>query len=80
MSQISDYKIAQTYEDLITGLFCTSCHHLISDHFEFKSDKSAKCFFTQSKDGTFSGCDCKKIERNFKFTFKPEELVTANAA
>lgn len=74
-----EYKIAQTYEDLFNGLYCTNCHHLISDHFEFKCDKSAKCHFTESKDGTFSGCDCTKIGRDFRFTFQPNELVAENA-
>lgn len=80
MTQILEYKIAQTYEDLFSGLFCINCHHLISDHFEFKLTKSAKCYFAESKDGMFSGCTCDKVDRNFKFTFKSEELVIVNAS
>lgn len=80
MSINFEYLSAQTYEDLFGGEFCTNCHHLISDHFEFKCDKSAKCYFKESRDGTFTGCDCKRIGRDFKFTFKPNELVIPNAA
>jgi len=80
MSNNYDFISAQTYEDLLGGLFCTNCHHLISDHFEFACTKEATCYFSESKDGTFNGCDCKKIGRNFKFTFQPDELVIPNAA
>lgn len=80
MTEILEYKSAQTYEDLFSGIFCTNCHHLISDHFEFKLTKGAKCYFAESKDGTFNGCTCDNIGRNFKFTFQPIELVIADAA
>lgn len=80
MSIDFEYISAQTYEDLIGGKFCTNCHHLISDHFEFDCTKEARCYFSESKDGTFVGCDCKKIGKDFRFTFNPEELVVLNAA
>lgn len=72
---IVEYQSAQTYEDLLSGKFCINCNHLISDHFVFKSTNEAKCYFCESKDGTFTACDCRKISTDFKFVFKPEELA-----
>lgn len=66
---------AQNYTDLFKGEYCTNCHHLISDHFQFTCVDEAICHFAESVDNMYYKCICKRVSRNFKLVFNPEDFV-----